>query len=303
MSNGTVDPTIFLTLVRSPAEKAHARLLIDSLRAFGGALSQCPVWLFEADNPEASESDLVDKNVQVFPLNVPDTLKQIFFASKVFACARAEEMASSNVQSLIWIDPACLVIKPPLLFCLGPTFDAAVRPVHIRNVGIPFNAPLDTFWRKIVDNAGVQDLEGSVETFVDGERIRPYFNSHAFAVNPSKGLLREWFERFEALVGDDGFRQELHQNQLHHIFLHQAVWSVLLQTGVAPERMRLLPPDYNYPYNLHDKVPIDRRARALNDLVCIAYEDRTLDPGQVEDIDIHDPLRSWISEHARSRWS
>jgi hypothetical protein len=59
----------------------------------------------------------------------------------------------------------------------------------------------------------------------------------------------------------------------------------------------MLPPDYNYPYNLHQSVPPDRRAAALNDLVCIAYENRLLDPNQVDDIAIHEPLRSWLSVH------
>lgn len=298
MRNGTLDPTVFLTLVQSPGETACARLLIDSLRSFGGALSHCPIWVFETEGRRAHADHLAGDDVEVFPLHAPDTLKQVFFASKVLACAQAEEMAASDVRSLIWIDPACLVIQPPVLFDLGQEYDAAVRPVHIRNVGLPAKAPLDRFWRKILDNAGVQDLEGSVETFVGGERIRPYFNSHAFAVRPSKGLLRLWLERFEALASEAGFREELRQDQLHHIFLHQAVWSVLLVTHLDPARIRWLPPEYNYPYNLHDSVPEDRRAKALNDPVSITYEERSLNPDEMDDIEIHDPLRSWLLDHA-----
>jgi hypothetical protein len=237
-------------------------------------------------------------DTQVFSLSVPDTVKHFYFADKVCACAQAEEMATSAVQSLIWIDPAFLIIRAPLLFSLGQSFDAAVRPVHIRNVGLPHAVPLDGFWKKIAMNAGVHDIEGTVETFIDGQRIRSYFNSHAFATNPSKGLLRRWFECFEALVCDEEFQEDIRQNQVHQIFLHQAIWSVLLATSLDPRRIRLLLPDYNYPYNLHKSVPTDRRAKTLNDLVCIAYEDRSLDPSLVDDIDIHEPLRSWLFEHA-----
>ena len=73
--------------------------------------------------------------------------------------------------------------------------------------------------------------------------------------------------------------------------------SALLATGLEPGRIRVLPPDYNYPYNLHQAVPFDRRAATLNDLVCITYEDRSLDPNVVDDIDIHEPLGSWLSLH------
>lgn len=300
MSGPDINQKIFLTLVRSPRERSCARLLIDSIHSFGGTLSDCPIWLFEADEQWASRDDPERSNVQAFLLEVPDTVKGYFFADKVWACAQAEEMAPSAVQSLIWIDPVVLVIGPPVLFNLGASFDAAVRPVHIKNVGLSLEVPLDGFWKKIVSSAGVEDIETSVETFIGGQRIRSYFNSHAFAINPTEGLLRRWFEDFEALVCDEEFQESICQDQAHQIFLHQAVWSVLLATNLDPKRIRFLPPDYNYPYNLHESVPLDRRAKTLNELVCIAYEGRSLDPRLVNDIDIHEPLRSWLLERAAS---
>ena len=119
----------------------------------------------------------------------------------------------------------------------------------------------------------------------------------AFAIDPSLGLLRRWYECFEALVADQDFRTESCADDLHQIFLHQAVLSALLATAVEPARIRVLPPAYNYPYNLHQAVPFDRRAASLNDLVCITYEDRSLDPNVVDDIDIHEPLGSWLALH------
>jgi hypothetical protein len=273
-------------------------VLIDSIRSFGGALSLCPVWLFEASPQQAPCESLKGMDVEVFPLNVPDTVRHYYFADKVYACAHAEERASPSIQSLIWIDPACLVIRPPELYGLGQAFDAAVRPVHIRNVGLSPEEPLDGFWKKICETAGVHDIQTTVETFVDGQRIRSYFNSHAFAINPSRGLLGRWFECFEALVCDKEYQKEACQDERHQVFLHQAIWSALLVADLDSKRVRELPPDYNYPYNLHGSVPVGRRAMALNDLVSIAYENRSLDPKQVDDIDIHDPLRSWLSARA-----
>jgi hypothetical protein len=292
-----MDQAAFVTLVRSPRERSCARLLIDSIRAFGGKLSHSPIWLFEGDPQSAPCSSLESPDVRVISLRLPDTASRYFFADKVHACAQAEQLATS-AQSLIWIDPACLIIRPPELFCLGPSFDAAVRPVHITNVGLPHAVPLDGFWKRIFAEVRADDIEATVETFVDGQRIRSYFNSHAFAINPSKALLRRWSECFEALVCDEEYQENYCQEQAHQIFLHQAVWSALLVTELDPKRLRLLPPDYNYPYHLHQIVPLNRRVPALNDLVCIAYEDRTLDPAIVDDIDIHEPLRTWLAEHA-----
>lgn len=288
-----LDQNTFLTMVRSAREKAQARLLIDSLRAFGGRLGQSPVWVFEARPQEAPCQDLAGEGVQVLPLEVPGPARRNYFGPKVYACARAEQMSTGRARSLIWIDPMCLVIRPPLLFDLGADVDAAVRPVHIQNVGLTTKQPLDAFWGRVYETVGVEDVQTVVESFVDGRRLRAYFNSHAFAINPAAGLLGRWLAHFERLVGDEAFHAGL--DDPHHIFLFQALLSALLATALAPERLRILPPDYNYPYNLQASVPPERRAQALNELTCIAYEDRSLDPQAMEDIAVQEPLASWLS--------
>jgi len=294
----TGDQIVFLILASTANQISGARLLIDSIRSFGGTMSHYPVWLFEADPQKAPCKDLESEGVRVLSLTVPDSVRHYWFADKVYVCARAEELAAPEVQSLIWFSPDCLIIKPPLLFDLGPSLDAAMRPVHIRNIGLPARDPVDDFWKKIYETVGVEDMETTVESFVDQERIRAYFNSHAFAVNPSKGVLRRWFTCFESLVCDKQFQSGPCRDKRHQIFLHQAVLSALIVALLDPQRVRSLPPQYNYPYNLHQSVSTDRRALALNDLVCIAYEDRRLDPSVMDDITIKDPLRSWLSAHA-----
>ncbi len=298
MSEPVIAQTVFVTMVRTAGERACAGLLIESIRSFGGALSTCEIWLFEANPQTAPCSSLESGGVQVLPLSIPDPVGRYIFADKVYACSQAEALATERFRSLIWIDPACLVIQPPVLFDLGHSFDAAVRPVHIRNVGLPLAEPVDGFWKKTYETVGVHDIRAAVESFVDGQQIRAYYNTHALAIDPSLGLLSRWYECFEALATDQGFQTTSCADDLHQIFLHQAVLSALLATAVEPGRIRVLPPDYNYPYNLHQAVPFDRRAASLNDLVCITYEDRSLDPNVVDDIDIHEPLRSWLALHS-----
>ena len=294
MSNTVAAQSAFLTLVRSTREVLHARLLIDSIRSFGGDWSDCPVWLFEANPAQAPCASLESAGVQVLPLTVPDAVRRYDFGDKVYACAQAEVMAA-GVQSLIWADPGVLFIQPPRLYDLGASFDAAVRPVHIQNVGLLATEPLDGFWQKVYQTVGVQDISATVDSFVDSQHLRAYFNSHAFAIRPSIGLLRQWLECFEVLVGDQVFQSACCQDERHQIFLHQAVLSALIATRLDPQRVRILPPVYNYPYNLHQSVPRDWHAQALDDLVCVAYEERSLDPAVMNAITVHEPLRSWLS--------
>ncbi len=298
MDNKPADQTVFLTLVGSTRERESARLLIDSIRSFGGALGHTPIWLFERNPPEEPCSHLESLGVRVLSLDVPDKVARYHYGAKVYACARAENLATAAVRSLVWLSPEFLVVNPPLLLDLARSFDAAVRPVHCKNVGILATEPLDDFWKQIYETVGMNDVHSPVESFVDGLRIRPYFNTHAFALDPQKGLCGRWLDCFESLVCDRAFQSRACSDQSHQIFLHQAILSAIIVTMLAPHRIRTLPPEYNYPYNLHPSVPPELRAPVLNDLVTIAYDDRPLDPRVVSDIDIHEPLRSWLSARA-----
>lgn len=289
--------TVFLTSVRSAHGKVYARILIDSIRTFGGALRDCPIWVFEANSHKVPCQELEGNGTRVIPLDVPNTVRDYMFGDKVYACARAEAMATPEVQSLVWIDPTCVVVNPPLLFDLGTPFDAAVRPVHIRNVGLLAGDPLDVFWQAIYAAVDVNDIASTVESFADGQRLRAYFNSHTFAVNPKKGILRRWFALFEKLVCDQEFQARACADERHQIFLFQALLSTLLAASFDPQRIRILPPTYNYPYNLQASLPPGRRTQSLNDLVCFTYEERSLNPSEMKDIEIREPLKAWLTAH------
>lgn len=291
-----VNDLLFVVLTGSSQARKHFRLLVDSLRTFGRSYGRCPIWLFEVNPGAAACQEFEKLGIRVLPLTVPDALKGYILADKVAACARAEELAPPGVKSLVWLNPECFFTRPPELFDLAPAFDAALRPVHIRNVGLPVSAPLDEYWERIYAAVGAQDTDLTVESFVDGQRIRAYYNTHAFAVTPQKGLFRRWQACFEALVCDRDFQQGACRDELHQIFLHQAVLSALLATTLQAERICNLPPEYSYPYHLHASIPPARRAQALNDLVCVVYEPEVpFDPGRMSDSAVNDPLKAWFA--------
>lgn len=286
--------TVFFTSVGAARQLPCARLLIESIRAHGGELARSPVWVLEQDPIGAPCDCLAGRGVQVFPVSTGDPLGGYLFSGKVSACARAEELAAGTVDSLVWLIPECLILRPPVLLELPDSLTAAVRPVHIKNIGLPAESAPDVFWEGIFGAVGEPDPSFTVESFVESERIRPYFNSAAFSVRPAAGLMRRWLELFEGLVNDAAFQVAACGDERHRIFLHQAVLSTLIATSVDRTGIRELPPDYGYPYNLHDSVPAEKRARVLDDLVCAIYEHRSVDPDSVTDIEMREPLRSWL---------
>ncbi len=287
--------TIFFTIA-TVNDEAAVRLLIDSLRCFGGELANSPVWIFTEQPQEMRGLGFAPENVltRIIPLMVPSSISAFPFGRKVAACAQAEQLVPAGTRSLIWIDPSCLIVQSPMLFDLGEAFDAAFRPVHVRNVGLLSTKPLDAFWQGIYNTLGLKDIPTTVTSFVDNQILRTYFNTHAFAINPSLGLMHRWHGLFQQLIGDEQFQNIAYQDELHQIFLFQAILSALVASSLEPVRVRILPSTYNYPYNLQERIPRNRRAVALDDLVCFTYESRSIHPNAVVDIQIREPLRLWL---------
>jgi hypothetical protein len=285
----------FFTLVGSEAGARLAHLTIDSLRAFGGPLRACPVQVFvHTAAPEAAApvsaifADLAD--VALVPLELDEAFRYPF-AAKVYAAARAEALAGPDTRAVVWLGPSCLVVNPPRRFALGPAHDAALRAVHIQNVGSLASAPPDPFWQAIYRAVGVGEVPFTVESFVDGQRLRPYFNSHCLASNPASGLLGTWWEYFQGMATDRSFQAGPCQDELHQIFLHQAILSALVTKWLDPRRIDQLPADYSYPLHFQEQVPPAHRATALDHLTCPVYEEA----GDLSALPAGEPLRSWLA--------
>ncbi len=102
----------FATVIDSPEQISATRLLIASLRAFGGPWADSPVWVF--DRTQAARSQIqTDSGVEVIPLKLPTATQDYFFAARVAACAQAETLTVGKLASLVCIDPEYLIVNPP----------------------------------------------------------------------------------------------------------------------------------------------------------------------------------------------
>jgi hypothetical protein len=292
-----VEKNCFITLVVTKEESRYARLMICSLREFGGEYHDCPVWIFTFEPEVISDAFKDLSNLQVIQLDSEPGFSNYFFGKKVIACAQAERMSRSENLSLIWLNPECLVIKPPRDLDISNHFRAAFRPVHIQNIGSAVNQPLDPYWQNIYDEVGIIDPGFEIESYVDGKHLRPYFNTHLFAVDVSVGLMQAWLDSFSNLITNEAFQKTYCRDQLHRIFLHQAILSALLVKMLAPGDIHILPPDYSYPLHLHDQISELYRAKSLNELVIAVYEDDDSHPLNAG-IEIDQALNSWLVKNS-----
>ena len=287
-------PHTFFTLLQFSEQSSGVIRLIESIRAFGGDFRTAPIWVFDATPQQFGIGRLKRAEVEVIPLSIPESVQRNYFAGKVLAAAQAESTATPGDSTLIWMSSDSLIFQPPLGFDLDGKYDIALRPVHIRNIGLRVDEPLNEFWKTIYAAVGLDDVDVQIDSFVDGQRLRAYFNSHSYAIHPGLGLLREWYAIFEKLVCDEIFQQGVCKEPRYQIFLHQAVFSALIIKMIETPRIRLLPPEYSYPYHLHSQIPAAQRAQRFNDLVCIAYEDQSLNPTDLTNIAVEEPLKSWL---------
>lgn len=288
---------LWVTYADSAESWQQVSLAIASLRSFGGDLRYSPVRVFHPEESIPPQGRSL-AGIDLQPLCIPDGIRAYWFAGKVSAMARAEMDFKDQFHTLTWIDPSCLILNSPELYMLTGTSQAAFRPVHIQNVGLRRDQALDEYWRRIYQTVGLEDTATTAESFIDGQCLRAYYNTHAFSIDPRLGLMGRWLEAFTRLVMDADFQAACCRDERHRIFLFQALLSALVVKSVPADQVRILPPAYNYPYNLQASIPSDRLAASLDQLVSLTYEGRKMDPALVTDIDIPKPYREFLRLNA-----
>ena len=239
--------------------------------------------------------------VEPVPLEPSASPDRYFFGRKVAACAQMETMAEGRYGSTVWMAPQCLVIRPPCLLRLEPPLGAALRAVHVKNVGASAEARPDAFWTAVYGLVGVEPPATTVYSLVDGQEIRPYYNSHLFSVVPDRGILRRWLTLFERAVNDEDLQRGPCADELHRIFLHQALLSALVGLELGPGSVRPLPPPYSYPLHFHQNVPAPGRARRLDECVCPVYEGAFVFPDTLCGLAPGPELQEWFERRMSER--
>ncbi|NJD59793.1 MAG: hypothetical protein C3F13_16770 [Anaerolineales bacterium] len=289
-------------LGRGDADKDSLRLA-SSIRAFAGGLSANPIWMLtqraEDDLSLAMRQELRDLNTRLVTIEMDEAGARFPFAAYVQVAGQAEALAEGQSRLLVMLASETLVLQPPQVFLLEAGKVLGGCPVHLKLLGSGVHEPVDDFWRAIYKycKVGVDQIF-AMTSVVDEQPIRAYFNAGLLVVRPEGGILRRWWEDFQAVYQLPEFKEIYQSSELYNIFMHQAVLAGSILATIKPGEFQLFPPGINYPLHLHDKVDTRWRPTNLNELVTCRYEnfgEFFTDPDLDQKIRIDAPLKDWLN--------
>jgi hypothetical protein len=279
----------------------NALLLAESIRAFAGSLSQAPVWFYVPQNGKqlsaVAKNKLSALDVTLIPFDVEEETLRFPFTGHSIAAARAEFMASDQANFIAWLNPNTIVLQEPIDFILQDSKTLGFKPVHHTLLGSRYDEPLDSFWTLVYRYCNVpEDRIVPMMTHVEGEKIRPYFNSGLVVTRPERSLLRAWRDAFLEAYQEPAFREFYRKDERYAIFIHQAVLSGIILSMLTTEEMQELPQTYNYPLHLHAADITGTRPSGLEGLVTVRHEGFYKDPDWSKKMPAEEPIKQWIAE-------
>lgn len=281
-------PLAFAACVEFGPLEAQTLLLCRSIRRLAGRFANAPIHTFQ---PRVGTAIARETLAQLEELGVdhhpePLNLRYPHYAigNKIFAAARAEEIAASDF--LVFIDSDSVILSEPSALVLRDGIDAAARPVDIHRMPDEPEAdddphwrtrfrrvsssgpgdPMDDYWLRMYALLGIA-ARPFLETTCSRHRIRAYFNSGLVAVRRAARLFACWRDDFLTLVAQ------------HHIPHRgtQRDWHYLDQLSLAAtltrvwDRVEVLDGRYNYPLPGKDALAEPYRSMPYEQLVHVHY--------------------------------
>jgi hypothetical protein len=137
-----------------------------------------------------------------------------------------------------------------------------MRPVDRRIAGSRGKGKNEPYWRRMYEAIGVKS-EPFVKTAVGQQPIRAYWNSGLLGVRRSAGLFQAWEDALVKLHDAD----LVFQRWPH--FMDQLSWAAV--TADHHDRVRILPPAYNYPLRHRGAIEPEAKTYDLDELVHLHY--------------------------------
>lgn len=297
---------IFTTFIESKEELLPLKVMVESLRTFGGKFKDAPVWIYMTNELMASESEalaeLASFNVDVRISHAPQDATWFFLARKVFAAAQAEADAAGKAAILARLDTDTIIIQEPDEYILPNGKCLGYRPVFHRNINSLYNEPLDAYWTRAYQIMGIQESTVfPMVTPADGDTIRPYFQAGCIVVRPERSILRKWAEMFTTLCQDSIIKALCKQDQRKRSFTFQVALTGAILNNLDRSEMIQFSDRINYPIFFKEMFDAKRDFHDITNAVTVRYEHFFVNPPVYWDKQLKGPADriAWIKERFR----
>ncbi|UYP44954.1 hypothetical protein NEF87_001239 [Candidatus Lokiarchaeum ossiferum] len=272
-------------------------LLAASIRSFAGKLNECPIIIAYNDEhtkiSHEHQQILKTLNVSLISFQLSKDFHNDFFADFVKAAGIIEKKVYNETENLVWLGPDTLIFKEPTHFLLPEGIKIGYRPVHHINIGSLFGSPIDDYWNLIFRLCEVPtERFFPMETHVDLDIIRPYFNAGSIITRPKEGLFQIWWEKYQQWHQNKEYLELCKVKPANRIFFHQAILSGLILNRYTKNSLLKLPKNYNYPLHLHTQNSRKDKPKDFEDMITIRYENRDI----LENIALPNHIKTWISK-------
>jgi hypothetical protein len=253
----------FLVCVERGRLETEAALLVESLREWGGALADSPVYAFAprpGHEPDPRTVDLLgDLGVSYVAEPLTERFADTPTFNKILVSAWAER--ELDHETLVFTDTDAVFLGEPSELA-GGGWVAAARPVDRRIAGSKGKGKNEPYWRRMYDALGVT-ARPFVETTVGNVEIRAYWNSGLLAARRSAGLFGAWERAINRLYDLD----VVYKRRPH--FMDQLSWAAV--TADVHDQVRILSDAYNYPIRQRAVLPQTARDLDLDGIVHLHY--------------------------------
>jgi len=259
-------PTTCLVICTEPGRlEQQSLLLVESLRTFGGCFKDVDIISFSPRKhlkPSACTLQKLKKlNVEI---NCNDINADFTFnptLNKLVSCAFVEQ--TSNYDQVVMLDSDQIFFNEPSLWNLRGEDDIALRPVHVRNIGLKSSESPRGLWINVYDLLGVKNMYYT-RTSVTGEEIYSYWNAGMIVSASYRNLFGKSLENLVKI------REKVSFSGREAYFIDQvAISATILQQGLCVNE---LPREYNYPFK--PNIVNGNKIGKIENLVSLHYHKR-----------------------------
>lgn len=282
----------FVICVERGKFEAQSLLFVESLRAWGGRLARAPVYAFSPREGHEPTPATVEALGELGTIHVETSaplnrrFAEVPICNKIYACEWVEQRRNHDL--IVWADSDVVVLNYPRELRLRRREVAALRPVSVANAGSSGeDDPKDGRWQRVYRVLDVRSRP-FIETAVDRQPIRAYFNSGLIALRRSAGLAEAWLRRLE----------RMDEAGLSPPQIDQVVLAALLADRLA--EVRILPASYSYPAPRRPLLPPPLAGLELSEIAVLHYHRWFQRPGFLAELeprfDPRSPRYRWLEE-------